>query len=63
MGVLCPSMHKRLKFFRCTTGPLIYSKSSAFPTVAVLLVLIFNVLMGYRPEIVAAHSPPTLIPG
>ena len=22
MGVLCPPMHKRLKFFRCTTGPL-----------------------------------------
>ena len=39
--------------------PLIYNKS-AFPTVAVLLVSIFNVLMGYRPEIVAAHSPPSL---
>ena len=22
MGVLCPPMHKRLKFFGCTTGPL-----------------------------------------
>ena len=30
MGVLCPPMHKRLKFFGCTTRPLIKNSIRSF---------------------------------